>query len=85
MPDDINDLLPIMSPQAFVDFLTLLRADFHENGTQWKNRNLSDYLEAMQAWTADMEGYYMNTGQPIPDNVPWHILADILRAARIYE
>ena len=85
MPDNINDLSPITSPQAFVDFLTLLRADFRENGTQWENRNLADYLEAMQAWTADMDGYYINTGQPIPDKVPWHIFVDILRAARLYE
>jgi hypothetical protein len=85
MPDNVNDLPPITSPQAFVDFVTLLRADFRENGTQWENRNLSDYLEAMQAWTADMDGYYINTGQPIPDNVPWHIFADILRAARMYK
>ncbi|WP_044000375.1 DUF7660 family protein [Hymenobacter swuensis] len=85
MPDKVSTLPPITTHQAFLDFLELLQEDFRGHGSRWENGNLSDYLEAMQAWTADMNGYYRNTGQPVPENVPWQIFADILRAARFYE
>jgi hypothetical protein len=85
MSDKVSALPPITTHQAFLDFLELLREDFREHGSRWENGNLPDYLEAMQAWTADMNGYYRNTGQPIPENVPWQLFADILRAARVYE
>jgi hypothetical protein len=85
MLDKVDPLLPITTHQAFLHFLKLLQVDFHEQGNQWGNGTLPDYLEAIEAWTTDMEEYYVNTGQPIPENVPWQVFADILRAARGYE
>ena len=45
----------------------------------------SNHLEAIESWTDDMEGYYENTNQPIPQNINWKIFADILMAATMYE
>lgn len=85
MLDTVDSLPPITTHQAFLEFLALLQEDFRKHGSQWENGTLPTYLEAMQAWTEDMDGYYLNTGQPIPENVPWQVFADILRAARVYE
>ena len=43
------------------------------------------YLNAIEAWTQDMEGYYRNTNKSMPKNIPWKIFADILYAGTIYE
>ncbi|MET4076588.1 hypothetical protein [Hymenobacter sp. UYCo722] len=85
MSDKVSGLPPIKTRQEFLAFLEVLRKDLREGGTQWENGTLADYLEAIQAWTADMDGYYANTGQPTPENVQWQVFADILRAARVYE
>ncbi|MGY5360334.1 DUF7660 family protein [Cronobacter dublinensis] len=40
----------------------------------------------MASWIEDMDGYYLNKGLPVPDhNVNWAFIADILRAAKVYE
>ena len=46
---------------------------------------LADYLEAMAAWIQDAEGYYRNSGQPVPQQPSWHNFAEILSAAKVYE
>jgi hypothetical protein len=43
------------------------------------------YLEAMQSWVEDMDGYYLNKGLQLPEKVDWKIFATILVAAKIYE
>jgi hypothetical protein len=83
--DMVSDLPPITTRQEFLAFLVLLQQDLREHSSEWENITLPQYLEAMQAWTADMNGYYTNTGQPIRENVPWYVFADILRVARVYE
>lgn len=83
--DKVSKLPPITTRQEFLTFLELLREDFREHSSEWENPTLPRYLEALQAWTADMDGYYRNMGQPIPENVSWQVFADILRAARVYE
>jgi hypothetical protein len=65
--------------------MELLIADLKNNPVYWENRNLESYLEAIADWTEDMEGYYQNTNQPIPNNINWKVFADILIAASMYE
>ena len=52
---------------------------------EWENVTLADYLEAMAAWIQDAEGYYINSGQPVPQQPSWHNFAEILLAAKRYE
>lgn len=73
------------SKDDFVTFLNALLQNLNNNPQEWENTNLSNYLEAMQSWTEDMEGYYINQNLPLPENVHWKVFADILMAARIYE
>ncbi|HEY5751397.1 MAG TPA: hypothetical protein VIU12_35305 [Chryseolinea sp.] len=75
----------IRSKEDFIKFVGDLILDLKTNPNTWENKNLDDYLEALQRWTGDMEGYYINNNLPVPENVNWRIFADILMAARMYE
>jgi hypothetical protein len=78
-PDDIrtrNDL---------VNFLRQLSASYVNDPASWENNDLQSFLEALAAWVADMDGYYLNRNQPIPETPEWKTLAEILLAARHYE
>jgi len=76
----------IKSKQEFVVFLRELHADYLQNGKDWENTSLERFLEAMIAYTEDIQGYYENTNQNIDANKPsWKVFADILEGASIYE
>jgi hypothetical protein len=75
----------ISSKDALADFVAELRSDLETSGDSWENPTLDRYLEAMEAWIRDMDGYYKNSGQPVPESPSWRTLADILYAAKIYE
>ncbi|QHW31917.1 hypothetical protein GZH47_14555 [Paenibacillus rhizovicinus] len=74
----------IRSKNDFLRFLTVLRSDLVKNSNDWENPTLDKYLEAMQGWIQDMDGYYSDTDQTIPEQT-WKVFADILYAAKIYE
>jgi hypothetical protein len=75
----------IRSKDDLLRFLTALRKDLVTNKEDWENPTLDRYLEAMQGWIQDMDGYYSNTNQTIPEQPTWKVFADILYAAKIYE
>jgi hypothetical protein len=75
----------ITSKEDFLNFVELLIKDLQVNPNDWENQTLESYLEAIAGWTEGMEGYYANTGQHLPKDIPWKVLADILMAASMYE
>jgi hypothetical protein len=75
----------INTRQDFVSFVQSLREDFLRNGDNWENQQLPNYLAAMAGWVEDMDGYYQNLGQVMPEQPNWSMLAQILLASRIYE
>ncbi|GAA5504553.1 hypothetical protein Dxin01_04331 [Deinococcus xinjiangensis] len=46
---------------------------------------IASFLEAMSAWTEDMDGYYANRGEEIPEMPSWRMFAEIVTAALSYE
>jgi hypothetical protein len=66
-------------------FVGALRAELAANPEEWENPTLDRFLEAMEAWIADSEGYYKNQGQAPADPPTWKTFGDILIAARMYE
>jgi hypothetical protein len=85
MADFTEIIKNINDKKDFLKFVELLIIDLKTNPEDRKNRSLESYLEAIQSWTEDMEGYYENTNQPIPNNINWKVFADILIAAKMYE
>jgi hypothetical protein len=75
----------IRSREDFIDFTRALLNDLNERPEQWGNADLLSYLEALCAWVEDMDGYYLNRGEPIPKDPNWMVFGQILLAARIYE
>jgi hypothetical protein len=81
----MKEIQNIRSKEDFIKFVGDLILDLKTNPNTWENKNLDDYLKALQRWTGDMEGYYINNNLPVPENVNWRIFADMLMAARMYE
>jgi hypothetical protein len=75
----------IQSREDFIDFIGALLADFKDKANEWENRDLDGYLKALKAWVEDMDGYFQNLGERVPDQPSWKTLAQILLAARVYE
>ena len=75
----------ISNKEDFVSFVELLLSNFNNNPSEWSNKTLPEYLEAIASWTEDMEGYYQNNKMPIPENINWKVFANILVAAKMYE
>jgi len=81
----LNDF-KVTDRQTFIKFLDLLRKDFLDNPETWENKILPDFLEALSAYTEDIQGYYDNMKQNVnADKADWSIFADILKGAKIYE
>ena len=68
-----------------VAFVERLRADLAASRSQWENADLPQYLEALAAWVADMDGYFANNGDPVPKAPSWRLVAQMLDAAKHYE
>jgi hypothetical protein len=75
----------VKSREDLIKFIKHLRTDLQTNSAEWENITLEDYLEAMEDWVKDMDGYYLNTNQPVPEQPSWKTIADILFASSMYE
>jgi len=80
-----NKANKVNSKEDFIEFIGTLIRSLKDNPEEWENKTLQDYLLAMQSWTEDMDGYYINNNLPIPQGVTWKVFADILMAATMYE
>ncbi|MEX0359808.1 MAG: hypothetical protein AB3N10_02350 [Allomuricauda sp.] len=75
-----------MTRIEFIEFLRELRIDLKENNSKWENRTLEGFLEAMEAYTKDVQGYYDNMKMNIDADKPtWENFKTILKGASIYE
>ena len=75
----------IKTKKDFVSYVHELSKEYHNNSESWPNKNLDTFLEALAAWVEDMDGYYLNQGQPIPEKPDWQMIANMLAAAKVYE
>jgi hypothetical protein len=71
---------------SFAEFIGQLLESFQKNKGAWENDTLEKFLEAMQAYAIDIQGFYDNKepGQ-IADIPSWKVFADILKGASVYE
>lgn len=75
----------ITTRQDLAAFILALRHELEQEPEAWENRTLSDFLEALAGWTEDMDGYFLNRGEEVPQQPTWQTLALMLRAATVYE
>jgi hypothetical protein len=85
MSTDLETMV-VDSRAAFTSFLGLLRQELAATPERWENISLSAFLEAMESYASDIDGFYQNTGQAVDADIPsWQNFANIMRGARIYE
>jgi len=85
MNDTLKDY-KVTDRQTFIKFLDLLRKDFLDNPENWENKTLPDFLEALSAYTEDVQGFYDNINLNVNADKPdWSIFADIFKGAKMYE
>lgn len=76
----------VVDRESFIRFLGSLRKQFENNPGIWENTKLGDFLEALEMYTEDVQGYYDNVYPGINADIPsWRIFADILKGASMYE
>ncbi|MBW3084000.1 hypothetical protein KEM60_00183 [Austwickia sp. TVS 96-490-7B] len=46
---------------------------------------IEDFLEALAAWIADMDGYFANQGVEPPSEGTWQVMAMAVAAGLVYE
>ena len=80
-----EELDKLVTKEDFSKFAFKILDDFRSNSNNWTNQDLSSFLEAIAAWSEDMDGFYANQGKSIPKDINWKVFAEILYAARIYE
>ncbi len=83
--DFSNRAAAVRSREDLVDFIRELVRDYHENREHWENATLDQYVAALAAWAEDMDGYFRNRGEPVPQSPSWNTIAMMLLAARQYE
>ncbi|MBA3238185.1 MAG: hypothetical protein H0T62_07565 [Parachlamydiaceae bacterium] len=75
----------IKPKKDFTSFVYDFSQDYYNNPKSWENKDLGTFLSAIAGWVEDMDGYYINQGQAVPEEPNWQIIADMLGAAKIYE
>ncbi|MEK6478103.1 hypothetical protein WJR50_11230 [Catalinimonas sp. 4WD22] len=75
-----------MTRTEFIEFLKGFLNDLEMNKTEWENKTLEDFLEAMIAYTKDVQGFYDNMNLNINADIPtWENFKTILEGASVYE
>lgn len=75
----------INSRENLVQFIQALVLDFHNDPDSWENNDISRFLVSLGAWVEDMNGYYLNKGDSVPQCPDWKNVGEMLLAAKIYE
>ena len=73
------------SVQSRADFVRFI-CELQKHYKKWENNDLPSFLEALSAYAADVDGYYMNMELDIDADLPsWRVFADIFKGATMYE
>ena len=75
----------ITTKEEFDHFLKCLVCDYTKNRSDWENYDLLSYLDALSRFVPVIENYYQNLGEEIEVEVTWHMVAEMLLAASMYE
>jgi len=68
------------------EFIKKLRLNFNSNENEWENKTIPEYLEAIERYAEDVQGFYDNTNQNIDSEIAsWKVFSDILIGASTYE
>lgn len=75
----------IKSREELAAFVAALASEVQRAPNTLGEQDLRSFLEALAAWINDMDGYFLNRGEPVPDHPSWRTFAQMLIAATTYE
>lgn len=75
----------VHSKAELLVFINVLIKDLNELPEKWEDMPVIAYLESIQSWIMDMEGFYINTKQDNPKEVNLNFIATLLYVGKIYE
>ena len=75
----------IKSKEEFISFLLKMQEDKNNNDSEWENKSIESYLEAIASWVEDMDGYYSNMNLSKPKDIDWSFIATLFYVGKIYE
>jgi hypothetical protein len=64
--DSLNDTAWVRTRADLVTYIRQLSQEALATSSDWENQTLDRYLEALSAWANDMDGYFINRGEPVP-------------------
>lgn len=79
MPESIE------TREQLAKFILDLADEARTKPKSWENVDLPAFLEALAAFTEDMDGYFANRGEAVPEQPTWSTLGEMLIAATMYE
>ncbi|MFH8467405.1 hypothetical protein [Streptomyces sp. NPDC017991] len=86
MPSPLIPGQSVPDQEAFAAFLAQLTEEYQQNGGEWENPTLGQFLEALTAWVRSGPGWYeRHRGEALPAEGNWTYFAHALRAATMYE
>lgn len=82
----VSDAAVARSREDVLRVMGQMREDLAGMGArEWQNPTLEGFLQALQGFLTDLDGYYVNRGQEPPAQPDWGLLATALVAATGYE
>ena len=86
MTQDLGDrVCAVCDRETLSVFIDAFRVDMRDRPEAYENVTLDRFLEALSAFTADLDGVYLNRGEIVPEQPTWRLLAEVLLGAGIYE
>ncbi|MFI6758801.1 hypothetical protein ACIBF5_06600 [Micromonospora sp. NPDC050417] len=82
---DLDDTNAVRTRNDLATYVQALAEESAARPDDWENVDLPRYLEAMSSWIGSMDGWARNQGRELPEQPTWSLVADILRAACVYE
>lgn len=80
-----NNIYKISNKEDLTRFIGKLIEDLKNNPETWENLSLENYLESMQSWLDDMEGWEKNFNINMSKINTWELIGIILLASKMYE
>jgi hypothetical protein len=82
----VSGAAAVHSREDLLQVIVQMRDDFAGAGAhEWGNPNLERFLEALQGFLNDLDGYYANRGQQPPAQPDWALFTTALVTATGYE
>lgn len=82
---DVGDVSNVATNADVAEVVQRMLSDLLAHPDEWENPTLERFLEALAACLEAIPDVYANTGEQLPKEPSWRILAEVLIKASGYE